>query len=125
MINDNAIRRKYTEINRNSENNKWIPSCEQKRIEVPREFSRKYGIQKQQTKMNILVTESTDVTPLLGKDCTKRYKLTTESKQLAENSQSGREIIINNCHDLFENNGTIKSYELNIQLNPGHYPEKQ
>ena len=76
-------------------------------------------------KMEILITERTDITPLLGMDWMKKFKLTIRGIQLAENNQSEREKIFNKFPDLFENNDTIKDTERNIQLKPGHYPVKQ
>ena len=76
-------------------------------------------------KMEILITERTDITPLLGMDWMKKFKLTIRRIQLVENSQSEREKIFNKFPDLFENNDTIKDTEINIQLKPGHYPVKQ
>ena len=75
--------------------------------------------------MEILITERTDITPLLGKDWMKKFKLTISKIQLAENNQSEREKVFNKFPDLFENNETIKDTEINIQLKPGHYPVKQ
>ena len=72
-------------------------------------------------KMEILITERTDITPLLGMDWMKKFKLTIRRIQLAENNQSEREKIFNKFPDLFENNDTIKDTEKNIQLKPGHY----
>ena len=76
-------------------------------------------------KMEILITERTDITPLLGMDWMKKFKLTISKIQLADNNQSEREKIFNKFPDLFENNETIKDTEINIQLKPGHYPVKQ
>ena len=76
-------------------------------------------------KTEILITERTDITPLLGMDWMKKFKLTIRRIQLAENNQSEREKIFNKFPDLFENNDTIKDTEINIQLKPGHYPVKQ
>ena len=76
-------------------------------------------------KMEILITERTDLTPLLGMDWMKKFKLTIGRIQLADNNQSEREKVFNNFPDLFENNETIKDAEINIQLKPGHYPVKQ
>ena len=75
--------------------------------------------------MEILITERADITPLLGMDWMKRFKLTIGEIQLAEIGQSEKERIINKFPDLFENNRTIKDTEINIQLKPGHYPVKQ
>ena len=76
-------------------------------------------------KMEILITERTDITPLLGMDWMKKFKLTIRRIQLTENNQSEREKIFNKFPDLFENNDTIKDTEINIQLKPAHYPVKQ
>ena len=64
-------------------------------------------------KLEILITERTDITPLLGMDWIKKFKLTIRRIQLAENNQSERGKIINKIPDLFEINGTIKNTELN------------
>ena len=76
-------------------------------------------------KMVILITERTDMTPLLGMDWMKKFKLTISKIQLTDNNQSEREKVFNEFQDLFENNETIKDTEINIQLKPGHYPVKQ
>ena len=64
--------------------------------------------------MEILITARTDITPLLGMDCMKKFKLTIRRKQLAEKNESEREKIFNKIPDLFENNDTIKVTETNI-----------
>ena len=76
-------------------------------------------------KMEILITEKTDITPLLGMDWMKKFKLTIGRIQLIEPNQSEKEKVIKKFPDLFENNRTIKDTEINIQLKPGHYPVKQ
>ena len=76
-------------------------------------------------KMEILITERTDITPLLGKDWMKKFKLTIGKIQLAENNQSEREKVFTKFPDLFENNETIKDTERKIQLKPGHQLIKQ
>ena len=53
----------------------------------------KYENNKQ--KMEILITERTDITPLLGMDWMKTFKLTIGRIQLAENNQSEKEKVIN------------------------------
>ena len=74
--------------------------------------------------MEILITERTDITPLLGMDWMKAFKLTIGKIQLAENSQSEKERIFGKFRDSFENNETIKDTEIKIQLKPGHHPVK-
>ena len=76
-------------------------------------------------KMEIFITERTDITPLLGMDWMKKFRLTIGKIQLAENNQSKREKVFNKFPDQFENNETIKDMEINIQLKPGHYSIKQ
>ena len=73
-------------------------------------------------KMEILITEKTDMTPLLGRNWMRKFKLTISKKQLTDNNQSEREKVFNKFPGLFENNDTIKDTEINIQLKPGHYP---
>ena len=76
-------------------------------------------------KMEIQKTERIDITPLLGMDWTRTFKLTIGRIQLAENNQSEQDKIFGKFRDLFENNETIKDTEIKIQLKPGHYPIKQ
>ena len=75
--------------------------------------------------MEILIPERTDITPLVGMDWMKTFKLIIERIQLSESNQSEREKIFGKFQGLFENNETIKDTEINIQLKPGHYPIKQ
>ena len=76
-------------------------------------------------KMEILITETTDITPLLGMDWMKTFKITTGKIQVTENNQSEKERKLKKFPDLFENNETIKDTEIKIQVKPGHYPVKQ
>ena len=76
-------------------------------------------------KLEILITERTDMTPLLGMDWMKKFKLTISKIQLADNNQSERGKVLNKFPDLLENNETIKDTERNIQSKPRHYPVKQ
>ena len=55
----------------------------------------------------------------------KRLRLPVGGDQLAETNQSEIERIIKKFPYMFENNGTIKHTEINIQLNPGQYPINQ
>ena len=75
--------------------------------------------------MQILITERKDITPLLGMDWMKKFRMTIRSIQLAENNQSEKNKIIQRFPDLFINNTTMKDAEIKIQLKPGHYPVKQ
>ena len=77
-------------------------------------------------KMEILTTKRTDITPLLGMDWMRTFKLTIGKIQPTENNQSEKENIRKGkFRDLFENNETIKDTEIKIELKPGHYPVKQ
>ena len=75
-------------------------------------------------KMDVLVTERTDITPLLGLNWMEKFRLTIGRIKLAENKQSKREKRFNKFPDLYENNGTKKDTDINIQLKPGYYPIK-
>ena len=55
-------------------------------------------------KMEILITERTDMTPLLGMDWMRKFKLTISKIQMADNNQSEREKVFTKFPDLFENN---------------------
>ena len=55
-------------------------------------------------KIEILITERTDITPLLEMDWMKKFGLIIGRIQLAENNQSEREKVFNKFPDLFENN---------------------
>ena len=76
-------------------------------------------------KMKLLNTERNDITPLLGIDWLKKFRLTIGNIRLDENSQSETRPIVENFPDLLRNNTTIKDAEINIQLKPEHYPVKQ
>ena len=76
-------------------------------------------------KMEILITERTDITPLLGMDWMKKFKITIGRIQLTEPNQSEKEKVIKKFPDLFGNNRTIKDTEMNIQLKTEHHPVKQ
>ena len=76
-------------------------------------------------KMQILITERNDITPLLGMDWMKKFKLRIGNIRTEENNQSEKKRVIEKFPDLFKNNTTIRDTEINIQLKPGHYPVKQ
>ena len=76
-------------------------------------------------KLEILITERNDITPLLEMDWMKQFKLTIGSIRIQDNSQSEKKRIIEKFPVLFKNNTRIKDTEINIQLKPGHYPVKQ
>ena len=76
-------------------------------------------------KMENLIPERTDMTPLLEMDWMKKSILTIGKTQLADNNHSDREKVFNKFPNLFKNNETIKDTEINIQLKPWHYPVKR
>ena len=76
-------------------------------------------------KMQILITERNDNTPLLGMDWMKKFEVTIGNIRTEESNQSEKKRKIEKFSDLFKNNTTIKDTEINIQLKPGHYPVKQ
>ena len=76
-------------------------------------------------KLEILITEKNDITPLLGMDWMKKFKLTIGSIRIQDNYLSEKKRIIEKFPGLFKNNTTIKDTEINIQLKSGHYPVKQ
>ena len=106
------ITNKYQDVNKNEVKI-------QEKIPVDVEYKNNKQI------MDILITERTDITPLVGMDWMKKFKLTIGKLQLAENDQSEREKVSTKFPDLFEINETIKDTEINMQLKPGHFPVKQ
>ena len=106
------ITNRYQDVNKNE-------------VKVRGEIPVNVEIENNKQKMKILITERTEMTPLLGMDWMKKFKLTIGKIQLAENNQSEREKVFNKLPELFENNETKKDTEINIQLKPGHYPAKQ
>ena len=71
-----------------------------------------------------MITERNDITPLLGMDWMKKFKLTFGNIRTEESNQSEKKRVIEKFPDLFKNNTTVKDTEINIQLKPGHYPVK-
>ena len=76
-------------------------------------------------KLDILITERTDITSFPGMDRMKNFNSTIGKRQLAENNQSERKKVFKRFPDLFENNETTEDIEINISLKPRHYPVKQ
>ena len=76
-------------------------------------------------KMEIPITERTDITPLLGMDWMRTFKITIGKIQMTKNNQPENKRLFKKFPDLFENNETIKDIEIKIQLKPGHYPVEQ
>ena len=58
-------------------------------------------------KKDTVITERTDMKPLLGMEWMKKFKLTIGKIQLTEENQSEREKVFNKITDLFENKETI------------------
>ena len=97
------VRHRYQDVNKNEV---------KFRGKIPVEIE--YENNKQ--KMQFLITERNDITPLLGMDWLKKFKLTIGNIQLDENNQSEKRRVIEKFPDLFRNNTTIKDTEINIQL---------
>ena len=76
-------------------------------------------------KMQILITEKTDITQLLRMDWMKKFNLTIRNIRLDKNHQSEKRRVIEKFPDLFKNNTTTKDTDINIQLKPGHCSVKQ
>ena len=106
------VKHRYQDVNRNEV---------KFRGKIPADVEYENNKQKMQT----LITERNDITPLLGMDWMKKFKLTIGNIRTEENNQSERKRVIEKFPDLFKNNTTIKDTEINIQLKPGHYPVKQ
>ena len=73
----------------------------------------------------ILISERTDIAPLLGIDWMKPLKPTIGRIHMAENSQSEKEKLFIVLPDIFENIEKIKDTKINIQDELGHYPIEQ
>ena len=78
-------------IHRNSKNNKSKPGRKQKRSKIPGKIPVNIEYENNKQKMETLITERTDITPLLGMDWMKTFKLTIGRKQLPEINQSERD----------------------------------
>ena len=76
-----------------------ISRCEQERRKKFWENTGEGGIQKQRTKMDVLITERSEITPLLGMDWMKTCEVTIGGIQLAKNNQSEKQKIIINILD--------------------------
>ena len=58
--------------------------------------------------MRLLITERNDITPLLGMDWLKKFRLTIGNIRLDENGQSEKRQIVEKFLDLLRHNTTIK-----------------
>ena len=67
-------------------------------------------------KLEILITERNDNTPLVGMDWMKKFKLTIGSIRIQDNNQSENKRTFEKFPDLFKYNTTLKDTEINIQL---------
>ena len=83
------------------------------------------GHENNKLKMQILITERNDITPLLGIEYMKKLYSTNRKIRADENNESEKKRMIETFPDLFKNNTTIEDTELNIQLKPRHYLVKQ
>ena len=72
---------------------------------------------KNEQKMEIVISKRTDITPLLGMDYMRLFKLTIARVQLVENNKSENEKVFRKFPDSFENNRTIKDANETYNLN--------
>ena len=79
-----------------------------------------------QTKLPLLITKWTDITPLLGVTWLKQLPITINKISLDnETGQSETTTIHTKFKKLFETNHTIENTEVKIQIKPGCYPIQQ
>ena len=78
------------------------------------------------TKLPLLITKRTDITPLLGVNWLKQLPITINQISLDNNTdQSEATKIHTKFKKPFETNHTIKNAEVKIQIKPGCYPIQQ
>ena len=78
------------------------------------------------TKLRLLTTKRTDITPLLGVNWLKQLPITINKFSLDnETGQSETTTIHATFKKLFETNPTIKNTDVKIQIKPGCYPIQQ
>ena len=102
-----------------------MPRREQEQNKYPGKFPVNVEHENNKQKMEILIIERTDMTPFLGINWLRKFKLTISKIQLAGNNQSEREKVSNNFPYPFESNEMTKDTEINIQLKLRHYSVKQ
>ena len=86
------------------------------KVWVDTEYNGKY------TKLPLLITKRTDITPLLGVNWLKQLPITINKISLDNNTdQSEPTKIHTKFKKLFETNHTIKNAEVKIQIKPGCY----
>ena len=76
------------------------------------------------TKLPILITQRSDITPLLGVNWLKQLPITI-NKILLDECTNQSNAIYTKFQKLFETNRTIKNTEVIIQTKPGCYPIQQ
>ena len=76
------------------------------------------------TKLLILITQRSDITPLLGVNWLKQLPITINKIQLDEPTNQS-EAIYTKFSKLFERNHTVKIIEVKIQMKPECYPIQQ
>ena len=103
-----------------------IPRCKQERkVKVRGKIPVDIEYENNKQKMKLPITERNDITPLLGMDWLKKFRLTIGNIRLDENSQSEKRQIEEKFSEFFRNNTTIKDAKILIQLKPGLYPVKE
>ena len=76
-------------------------------------------------RMQIKITETDDIKPLLGMDGMKKFNLSIRNIRTDEINQTERIRVIEKFPDLFKTNTTIRDTEINVQIKQGHYRVKQ
>ena len=111
---NNATGYTNNETNRNTKSTNRYQDVNKNEVKFRGKIPVKIEYENNKQKMEILITERTDITNLLGMDWMKTFKLTIGKIQMTENNQSEKERIFKKFPDLFENNETIKDTEIKI-----------
>ena len=100
---------------RNSKGETPIRRCKQDRSQIWGEIPVNFEYENNKQKMQLLITERNDITPLLGMDWLNKIKVTIGKIRWDDNSQSQKGRIIEKFPDLFRNITTIKDAEITIE----------
>ena len=101
--NNNATGRRNSKINRNIKNYKQRSSRQKNKVIFRGIFPVYLECENNKQKMEILIIERTDITPLVGMGWRKKIRLTIGRTQLVKNNKSERENVFNTFPDLFVN----------------------
>ena len=107
------LKERYQDVNKNE-----IKFLGKVRVNI--EYNSKH------TKLPLLITKRTDITPLLGVNWVKQLPITFNKISLDNKThQSETTTIHAKFKKLFETNHIIKNTEVKIQIKPGCYPSQQ